>query len=152
VSFFGTTQKGYVYKFNCRVAGDEAKQVFVANADVVDPQVPAAQLPVSANLNEQAVGLVKAMFEQRRVQGFQIEDQARAPVNVGALKVQLVSQYLSPTLAGKVLRIENSGTEAVTLKEELVASDGAIAVSISNPQLEPGQATAAYVVVPAGAF
>lgn len=150
VSFFGTTQKGYVYKFSCRVGGDEAHQVFIANADLEHPQPAAAQLSSAAPLNDQAVGLVRAMFEQRPVQGFEIQDQARAPVNVGALKVQLVTQYVSPTLSGKVLRIENTGAEAVALAEELVAAEGAVAVSISNPQLQPGQATTAYVVVPAG--
>lgn len=152
VSFFGTSEKGYVYKFNCQVSGDEAKQVFVANADVEHPQPAAAQLSSSAPLGDQAVSLVRAMFEQRPVQGFEIQDQARAPVNVGALKVQLVSQYVSPTLAGKVLRVENTGDQPLTLAEELIAADGAIAVSISNPELQPGQATAAYVVVPAGDF
>ena len=34
VSFFGTTSKGYVYKFSCRLAGDDAQQVFVENKDV----------------------------------------------------------------------------------------------------------------------
>lgn len=150
VSFFGTTQKGFVYRFNCRVEGDEARQVFVANADLEHPQPAAAQLSSATPLNDQAVGLVRAMFEQRPVQGFEIQDQARAPVNVGTLKVQLVSQYVSPTLSGKILRIENSGEQPVTLAEELVAADGAIAVSISNPDLQPGQATSAYVVVPAG--
>lgn len=152
VSFFGTTEKGYVYKFRCQVSGDEAKQVFVANADIEHPRPAAAQLPASAPLGDQAVSLVRAMFEQRPVHGFEIQDQARAPVNVGTLKVQLVSQYVSPTLSGKVLRVENTGDQPLTLAEELIASDGAIAVSISNPELQPGQATAAYVVVPAGGF
>jgi len=147
VSFFGTTQKGFVYKFTCRVEGDEARQVFVANADVEHPQSPATQFPSQASVNERAVGLVKAMFEQRRVEGFEISDVARAPVNVGAMKVQLITQYQSPTMAGRVLRIENTGSEAITLTEELVAQ-GAIAVSISNRNLQPGEATAAYVVVP----
>jgi conjugal transfer pilus assembly protein TraK len=90
------------------------------------------------------------MFEQRRVAGFEISDAARAPVNVGDLKVQLVSEYRSPAMTGKVLRIENNGSEPMTLKEEIIAGDGAIAVSISNPNLASGQATAAYVVVPSG--
>ena len=53
-------------------------------------------------------------------------------------------------MTGKVLRIENKGSEPMTLKEEIIAGDGAIAVSISNPNLASGQATAAYVVVPSG--
>ena len=64
--------------------------------------------------------------------------------------MQLVSEYRSPTMTGKVLRIENTGAAPMTLQEELIAGDGAIAVSISNRDLASGQATAAYVVVPTG--
>ena len=69
---------------------------------------------------------------------------------MGAIKVQLLSEYRSPTMTGKVLRIENTGDAPISLQEELIAGDGAIAVSISNRDLAKGQATAAYVVVPAG--
>lgn len=150
ISFFGTTQKGYVYKFNCQVGGEEALQVFVANADLENPQAAPEVLQAFGSLDERAVGLVRAMFEQRPVIGFEISDNARAPVNVGDLKVQLITEYRSPTMVGKVLRIENTGEAPMVLREELIAGDGAIAVTISNPNLASGQATAAYVVVPAG--
>lgn len=148
ISFFGTTKKGFVYKFDCRVSGEGAQQVFVANADIENPQPPAETLEVSAPLETQAVGLVRAMFEQRPVTGFEISDAARAPVNVGNLKVQLVTQYRSPTMTGKVLRVENIGDAALVLTEQLIAGEATIAVTISNPNLASGQATAAYVVVP----
>lgn len=156
ISFFGTTQKGFVYKFVCQVAGSEAKQVFVTNAELAQPAKPAPQAEAVAAmrsnlpLDQQAVGLVKAMFEQRPVDGFDIRDEPRTPVNVGTLKVQLVSEYNGLTMAGRVLRIENTGKEPVVVTDELIASEGAIAVSISNASLQPGQATGAYVVVPAG--
>ncbi len=149
ISFFGTTQKGFVYKFDCQVAGDAAVQVFVANADVENPAPAPEVLQAAGSLEDRAVGLVRAMFEQRPVSGFQISDAARAPVNVGDLKVQLVSEYRNPIMTGKVLRIENTGSSPLVLREELIAGDGAIAVTISNPNLASGQATAAYVVVPA---
>ncbi|MEL6487019.1 MAG: type-F conjugative transfer system secretin TraK [Pseudomonadota bacterium] len=148
ISFFGTTKKGFVYRFDCRVSGEGALQVFVANADIENPQPPAETLQANAPLETQAVGLVRAMFEQRPVTGFDISDAARAPVNVGTLKVQLITQYRSPTITGKVLRIENTGDAPLILNEQLIAGDAAIAVTISNPNLERGQATAAYVVVP----
>ena len=150
ISFFGTTQRGYVYKFDCEVAGEGALQVFVANADVENPPMASQALALAEPLDDRAVGLVRAMFEQRTVAGFEIRDEARAPVNVGDLKVQLVSEYRSPSMTGKVLRIENTGNGPVSLSEELIAGDGAIAVAISNPELATGQATAAYVVVPSG--
>ena len=114
------------------------------------PQARPETLQANASLDDRAVGLVRAMFEQRSVSGFEISDAARAPVNVGAIKVQLLSEYRSPTMTGKVLRIENTGDAPISLQEELIAGDGAIAVSISNRDLAKGQATAAYVVVPAG--
>jgi conjugal transfer pilus assembly protein TraK len=150
ISFFGTTQKGFVYKFDCRVGGEGALQVFVANADVENPQPPAETLQAYAPLEDRAVGLVRAMFEQRPVTGFDISDAARVPVNVGDLKVQLVTEYRSPTMTGKVLRIENTSDAPLVLNEQLIAGEAAIAVTISNPNLESGQATAAYVVVPSG--
>lgn len=150
ISFFGTTQKGFVYKFNCQVGGADAVQVFVANADLENPQAVPEVLQAYASLEDSAVGLVRAMFEQRSVTGFEISDAARAPVKVGDLKVQLISEYRSPTMTGKVLRIENTGKTSMVLREELIAGDGAIAVAISNPNLASGQATAAYVVVPSG--
>jgi conjugal transfer pilus assembly protein TraK len=150
ISFFGTTQKAFVYKFDCQVAVEAAVQVFVANADVERPQARPETLQANASLDDRAVGRVRAMFEQRSVSGFEISDAARAPVNVGAIKVQLLSEYRSPTMTGKVLRIENTGDAPISLQEELIAGDGAIAVSISNRDLAKGQATAAYVVVPAG--
>lgn len=150
ISFFGTTQKGFVYKFDCRVDGDGALQVFIANADLENPEPPAVTLQAYAPLEDRAVGLVRAMFEQRPVSGFEISDAARAPVNVGNVKVQLVSEYRSPSMTGKVMRIENTGPDPVVLNEQLIAGDGAIAVTISNPNLASGQATSAYVVVPSG--
>lgn len=152
VSFFGTTRKGFVYKFACRLGGAQANQVFIANRAVTDRQSPAMAMSSDVSLDEHAVGLVRAMFEARQVAGYRIEDAPRAPVNVGALKVQLVTEYLSPTLTGKVLRVQNTGGEAITLDEALIAGSGAVAVSIANPSLQPGQATAAYVVVPAEEF
>jgi conjugal transfer pilus assembly protein TraK len=150
ISFFGTTQKGFVYKFDCQVGGDNAVQVFIANADVENPAPAPEVLAAYGSLQDRAVGLVKAMFEQRPVTGFDISDVARAPVKVGDLKVQLITEYRSPTMTGKVLRIENTGSAPIVLGEQLIAGDGAIAVTISNPNLASGQATAAYVVVPQG--
>ena len=150
ISFFGTTAKGFVYKFTCNVGGDDAKQVFIANPELDQPAGPmlasSSQLPIK----DQAVDLVTAMFEQRPVTGYEVRDIALTPVNVGTFKVQLTSEYRGLKMSGKILRIENTGPKPITVSEELVASQGAIAVSISNSQLQPGQATGAYVVVPAG--
>ncbi|MBB4860527.1 conjugal transfer pilus assembly protein TraK [Novosphingobium chloroacetimidivorans] len=149
VSFFGTTRKGFVYKFVCSVAGDEAVQVFIANADLENPAKAAAAIPASLSAKDGAVRLVKAMYEQSIVEGFEIRQRVLAPVNVGALRVQVIGEYRGPQLTGKTLRIENKGSKPATLTEESVSS-WAIAVSIANPNLKPGEATTAYVVQATG--
>ena len=58
ISFFGTTQNGFVYKFDCQVAVEAAVQVFVANADVERPQARPETLQANASLDDRAVGLV----------------------------------------------------------------------------------------------
>lgn len=144
ISFFGTTKAGFVYKFNCRVSDIATHQVFVEN-------VALAQQGAPRSLEEESLALVSAMFEQRVVPGYDISDSPRAPVNVGQMRVQLVSQYEGPVLQGKVLRIENSSADTLELNEALVAGEGALAVSIANPTLAAGQATSAFIVVPTGA-
>ncbi|RKF17700.1 conjugal transfer protein TraK [Altericroceibacterium spongiae] len=152
ISFFGTTSKGYVYKFVCAVSATGAEQVFIKNKmEVARPKehlAIAPQLP----LKDQAADLIKAMFAQRVVDGYDIVDELRAPVNVGNLKVQLVSEYRGLVLDGKVLRVTNTGEDPVTLEDRLLVPEGAVAVAISNNQLAKGQTTGAYVVVPGGEF
>ncbi|VWX49824.1 type-F conjugative transfer system secretin TraK [Novosphingobium sp. 9U] len=149
LSFFGTSRKGFVYKFVCSIAGDDATQVFVANADLVKPAKSATAMPASLFAKDDAVRLVKAMYEQAIVDGFEIRQHVLAPVNVGALRVQMIGEYQGAQLTGKTLRIENKGSRPVELSEESV-SPKAIAVSVANPHLKPGEATTAYIVVASG--
>lgn len=142
VSFFGTTRKGFVYKFLCSVSGDDAVQIFVANADL---EKAGMAIPASLSAKEGAVRLVKAMYEQSIVDGFEIRQHVLTPVNVGGLKVQIIGEYRGPTLTGKTLRIENKASKPVELTEESVSTN-AVAVSITNPRLKPGEVTTAYIV------
>ena len=43
LSFFGTSKRGYVYKFVCRIAGDQAAQVFVSNPAIARERQPRAR-------------------------------------------------------------------------------------------------------------
>jgi conjugal transfer pilus assembly protein TraK len=153
ISFFTTTQKGYVYKFLCQIHGDDAQQIFVANADSDESaKVAAVKLTDAMPPLEKAARLVKAMYEQGQVEGFDQNWHSLAPANVGGLRVQLVASYHSKALVGSVLKIDNRGDKTVDLNEEQVAPRAAIAVSIVNPKLGPKEATTAYVVelAPAG--
>ncbi|WP_366522362.1 type-F conjugative transfer system secretin TraK [uncultured Novosphingobium sp.] len=147
LSFFGITQRGHVYKFLCAVAGDEAKQVFVANADAEQgDKVAAVQLPVSMNIGDKAAHLIKAMYEQAAVEGFEQDWRPLTPVQVGALSVQLIGLYRGAALVGEMLRVENRGERQADLTEEQIAPKGALAVSIVHPRLAPHEATTVFVV------
>lgn len=147
LSFFGTTQKGYVYKFICAVRGDEAQQIFVANADFEQEKRPSVVRLSSGNSQQENAGrLIKAMYENGQVEGFDQDWHSLVPVSVGSLKVQLVGIYRGKALVGSILKIQNVGEKPVELTEEQVAPARAIAVSIVNPKLGPKEATTAYVV------
>jgi conjugal transfer pilus assembly protein TraK len=86
LSFFGTSKKGFVYKFACRIDAVEAQQIFLSNpgaaaaaksadADEGDQQAP--------DLDETAVRLVQAMAGQKVVPGFRMEKAALVPVRAG---------------------------------------------------------------------
>lgn len=149
LSFFGTSKKGFVYKFACRIDAVEAQQIFLSNpgaaaaaksadADESDQQAP--------DLDETAVRLVQAMAGQKVVPGFHMDKAALVPVRAGDVTVQLLAQYRGLDLMGRVLRIENTGKTPVDLEEAQVAPADAVAVSIASPRLEPRQVTTAYVV------
>ncbi len=150
LSFFGTTQAGFVYKFTCRVENIPTQQVFVRNAALEEERLALTGGAQQPDMQDASVQLVRAMFEQREIGGYSISDIPRAAVNIGELKIQLTSQYLGPVLTGQVMRIENTGSEEVTLTDALVGGRSALAVSVGNRSLAPGQATSAFVVVASG--
>lgn len=147
LSFFGTTKRGYVYKFVCRISGDQAAQVFVSNPVIAQEKAAeAAPRTAAAGPEDAAVELVQAMYSNRVADGFEMRQRTLNPVLVGQLKVQLIAEYRGQDLTGKVLRIENTGAAAAELSERTVAPASALAVSIAEPKLEPGKVTTAYLV------
>lgn len=151
LSFFGTTRRGYVYKFACTLTGDDARQVFITNADIdhLAPEVtPDRDTPSD---EEAATRLVRAMAGQLPADGFEVRWQPLVPVMVGPLRIQALGEYRGTRLSGRILRLENRGTAPVRLLEEAVGSAGSVAVSIANPDLAPNQVTTAYIVDPTAA-
>ena len=146
LSFFGITHKGFVYKFVCTVTGADAKQVFITNADSEAPRQAGEHWPAGLSASDTAARLIAAMYAQKPVEGYEITWRALAPVNVGPLRVQFVGQYASAAYMGKLLKITNSGAKPVTLEEDQVGPADALAVSVTNPALKPGDATTAFVV------
>ncbi|WP_298089632.1 type-F conjugative transfer system secretin TraK [uncultured Sphingomonas sp.] len=147
LSFFGTSKRGYVYKFVCRIAGDQAVQVFISNPAIAkDKAEETSPRIAAASPQDNAVELVQAMYANQVVDGYEMRQRALRPVYVGNLKVQMIAEYRGAELTGRVLRIENSGSDAVTLTEAAVAPASALAVSIAEPRLDPGKVTTAYLV------
>lgn len=148
ISFFATTKAGYVYKFSCSIDKIEAAQVFITNPAIAKGD--AGRWERQTGQNEAAVRLVQAMAGQQTLPGFEISQPAALPSRIGALEVQLIAEYRGAALAGKVIRLANRGTKALTVAEKDLAGAGALAVSIAQPTLEPGAATTAYLVGPNG--
>ncbi len=149
LSFFGTSKRGYVYKFQCRISGDQAVQVFVSNPAIAKADALEAgttKVAQTSSPEESAVSLVQAMYANKSVDGFEMRQRSLKPVYVGNLKVQMIAEYRGDAMTGRVLRIENKGTAETTLTEATVAPASALAVSIAEPKLAPGRVTTAYLV------
>jgi conjugal transfer pilus assembly protein TraK len=148
LSFFATSKRGYVYKFICNIAGDQAVQVFISNPAIARAELAEAGLkgPAQASGEEKAIELVQAMYGGRIVDGYEMRQRSMRPVYVGDLKVQMIAEYRGDDLTGRVLRIENKGAQEKTLTEASVAPASSLAVSIAEPKLAPGKVTTAYLV------
>jgi len=147
ISFFATTRKGYVYKFLCAVGGADAKQVFVANADMAVPRAVGEELPADLSPQEEATRLIAALYAQRSVAGYDIDWRPLAPVATGDVTVQRIGHYLGLRLTATLLKLTNTGTQPLALREEDLGPPDAVAISLANPKLKPGEATTAFVVV-----
>jgi conjugal transfer pilus assembly protein TraK len=124
----------------------DARQVFIANADVEHPRPVGEQWPAGLSAQDASSRLIAAMYAQKPIEGFDITWRALVPVNIDALVVQMVGQYVGASYTGKLLKITNRGAKPAVLTEDKVAPADAIAVSITNPRLAPGEATTAFIV------
>jgi conjugal transfer pilus assembly protein TraK len=144
LSFFGTTRKGYVYKFLCKVRGNDAEQIFITNA-ALDTE-KARDWEVRTSPDETAVRLGLAMYAGQAIDGFDISETVLEPVRVGKLQVQQVSEYRGSEIRGRVLRVRNLGSDAVALDQGMFSPKGAVAFIAPVPELAPGQDSAVYLI------
>lgn len=147
LSFFATSKRGYVYKFVCRIDGEQAVQVFISNPAIA--KIEAAEngpAKPQRTAQEAAIDLVQAMYANRVLDGFEMRQRSLNPVYVGNLKVQMIAEYRGDEFTGRVLRIENKGPAETVLTEASVAPSSALAVSIVEPKLAAGKVTTAYLV------
>jgi len=146
LSFFATSKRGYVYKFVCRISGEQAAQVFVSNPAIARERSAENGPAEKSGAREAAIELVQAMYSNSVADGYEMRQRALRPVYVGMLKVQMIAEYRGADLSGKVLRIENKGDQPIELSEGMVAPTSALAVSIADNKLAPGKVTTAYLV------
>jgi conjugal transfer pilus assembly protein TraK len=144
LSFFGTTRKGFVYKFLCKVRGNDAEQIFITNA-ALDVE-KARDWEVRTSPDETAVRLGLAMYAGETIEGFEITHAVLEPVRVGKLQVQQVSEYRGSEIRGTVLRVRNLSKQAVTLDQSMISAGGAVAFIAPVPELAPGQDSAVYLI------
>ena len=144
LSFFGTTRKGFVYKFLCQVRGSDAEQVFVTNTAV---KAEAAQdWEVRSSPEDTAVRLAQAMYRSETIEGFEIRQSVLEPVAVGKLEVQQVGEYRGADLKGLILKVRNTGKEPLPLDENLLAARGSVAFMTPVSELAPGKSAAVYLI------
>ena len=148
ISFFATTKRGFVYKVSCRVEPIPAAQIFVTNPVIANTK--AADWESQTPLEASAVRLIQAMANDRSVDGFEVRQVTASPARIGDLELQLIADYRGARLTGKVVRIHNRGSVSVTLAERNLAPRDTLAVSITEPKLEPGASTTAFVVGASG--
>ena len=148
VTFFGTTKKGFVYKFVCGVQDVEAQQVFVTNPALAEPK--AREWEDASPTRTSAVRLISAMANNATVEGYQVRQPAGSARNVAGLSVRMISEYRGSRFVGKGFRVENSSSKPVRLTEDQLSPPGTLAIAIQQPVLEPGQSTMVWVVGPQG--
>lgn len=144
LSFFATTQKGYTYKFACKISPVGAEQIFLTNPAIAQRQAERweRQTPQTTT----AVRLIQAMYGQQLVEGYQVRQPAGGTRRVGDLRLRVASLYEGAGLVGQVLEIRNVGGKAVALSEAAFTSPRAVAVAMGQDQLEPGETTLAWLV------
>ncbi|WP_422342859.1 type-F conjugative transfer system secretin TraK [Parasphingorhabdus sp.] len=144
LSFFATSKQGFVYKFACRTELIEAHQLFITNTALAKPK--AAEWENSANPDDTAIALIKAMAEGIAPVGYAVRQKMARPVRTGAVEVQLIAEYQGAALSGQQLLLTNRGKTAISLEETALAPKSARAISLGQNMLNPGQSTSAFVV------
>ena len=86
------------------------------------------------------------MYRSEAIDGFEIRQSVLEPVAVGKLEVQQVGEYRGAELKGLILRVRNTGREALPLDENLLAGRTSVAFMTPVSQLAPGQAAAVYLI------
>ena len=148
ISFFATSQAGHVYKFACRLGGNEATQLFITNPALA--RSGAEEWQAGASPSDNAIRLIEAMASDAVLPGFAARAELSRPRRTGSIEVQQVAQYDGAELTGQRFLIRNLGGEPLDLASEREAPAGALAFAYGREMLAPGEATSAFLVFAAG--
>ena len=149
VSFFATSSAGHVYKFACKVDGEEASQLFVTNPALARPDAAEweGQAPTR---DEAAIRLIEAMASDAVLPGFRARAELSRPRRTDSLEVQQVAEYDGAELTGQAFTLRNLGPTAIALSSEREAPAGALAFAFGRDTLAPGETTQAFLVFAKG--
>jgi conjugal transfer pilus assembly protein TraK len=149
VSFFATSSAGHVYKFACKVDGEEASQLFVTNPALARPDAVEweSQAPTR---DEAAIRLIEAMASDAVLPGFRARAELSRPRRTDSLEVQQVAEYEGAELTGQAFTLRNLGPAPIDLSSEREAPTGALAFAFGRDTLTPGETTQAFLVFAKG--
>ena len=149
VSFFATSSAGHVYKFACRVKGEDASQLFVTNPALAKPDAADWEEGASSG-DDDALRLIEAMANDAVLPGFRARSALSRPRRTGSLEVQQVAEYEGAELTGQAFTLRNLGSDPIDLASERAAPAGALAFAYSRDTLAPGETTQAFLVFAKG--
>jgi conjugal transfer pilus assembly protein TraK len=148
VSFFATSKAGYVYKFACRLGGEEATQLFITNPALA--KAAATEWETETGPEDAAIRLIEAMASDAVLPGFTARAELSNPRRTGGIEVQLVAEYQGDELTGQRFLVRNLGKESLVLGSEREGPAGALAFAYGRDALAPGEATSAFLVFAKG--
>ncbi len=148
VSFFATSTAGFVYRFACRLGGEEASQLFITNPALARRE--ATDWEGRTSPDETAVRLIEAMASDAVLPGFAARAELSRPRRTGTIEVQQVAEYLGDALIGQRFTLRNLGAEPIALGDEREAPAGALAFAYGRDVLAPGEVTSAFLVFAKG--
>jgi conjugal transfer pilus assembly protein TraK len=144
VSFFATSKAGYVYKFACKTAAQEASQIFITNPALKAHE--AEDWEQASGPDDAALRLIEAMAGDAVLPGFTARTELGQPRKTGGIEVQLVAEYVGAELTGQRFVLRNLGKETLDLAADREGPAGAIAFAYGRDRLAPGEATSAFLV------
>ncbi|WP_298166624.1 type-F conjugative transfer system secretin TraK [Novosphingobium sp.] len=144
VSFFATSKAGFVYKFACRTAAQEASQVFITNPALKAREAEAWERETGPD--DAAVRLIEAMATDGVLPGFSRRAELGLLRKTGSLEVQLVAEYIGAELTGQRFRLRNLGKGPLELGKDREGPAGVLAFAYGRDVLLPGEITSAFLV------